>query len=104
MASKDDMGAALEMIETGYAALAEQSFDTQSHAELLDVQSRLEVLARKHPVLSNKIIARLAAEADPKALGAESLADLMATRLRISARPSGASNTPAFGAAHRDER
>jgi hypothetical protein len=76
--------AALEMIETGYALLAEQSFDTQSHVELLDVQSRLEVLARKHPAIIHTIISRLSAEADPKELGGKNLADLLATALRIS--------------------
>jgi hypothetical protein len=84
MFSKASVGAALEMIETGYAMLAAESFDAEQHLELLDVQSRLEAVAWKHPVISHKIINRLAAEADPKALGAKNLADLFATRLRIS--------------------
>jgi Domain of unknown function (DUF222) len=52
--------------------------------ELLNLQSRREVVMRALPTADHQIIARLVAEADPKALGAKSLADLLATRLRIS--------------------
>ena len=37
--------AALELIEEGYSILAKESFDTQTHRELLGVQSRLEAVS-----------------------------------------------------------
>src|SRR5262245_62972998 len=80
------VGTALEMIEAGYAMLSDASFDTQTLVELLDVQSRLETLSWKHPAVGHTLIARLAAEADPKALGAKNLAELLAIRLRISVK------------------
>jgi len=48
------------------------------------VQSRLEAVAWKRPAITCKLIARLAAEASPVGLGGKNLADVLATRLRIS--------------------
>ena|SRR6185312_11004662 len=82
--------AALELIEEGYSILAKESFDTQTHRELLGVQSRLEAVSWKQPAIAQKLIARLAAEASPVELGGKNLAEVLATRLRISsdeARP-----------------
>jgi hypothetical protein len=39
---------------------------------------------RRAPAVEHRIIGRLAAEASPTALGGTSLADVLATRLRIS--------------------
>jgi hypothetical protein len=72
------------LIEEGYAMLATQSFDTQTHPELLAVQSRLEAVSWKQPAIAHKLIARLAAEVSPVELGGKNLADVLATRLRIS--------------------
>ena len=80
----------LELIEEGYSILAKESFDTQTHRELLGVQSRLEAVSWKQPAIAQKLIARLAAEASPVELGGKNLAAVLATRLRISsdeARP-----------------
>jgi len=52
--------AALELIEEGYSILAKESFDTQTHRELLGVQSRLEAVSWKQPAIAQKLIARLA--------------------------------------------
>ena len=76
--------AALELIEEGYSILAKESFDTQTHRELLGVQSRLEAVSWKQPAIAQKLIARLAAEASPVELGGKNLAEVFATRLRIS--------------------
>lgn len=70
-----------EAISDKVAAL---SLDALTDTELLILQSRREVVARRQPVADHQIINRLAAEADPKALGGKNLADLMATRLDIS--------------------
>ena len=64
--------------------LAKESFDTQTHRELLGVQSRLEAVSWKQPAIAHKLIARLAAEASPVELGGKNLAEVLATRLRIS--------------------
>ncbi len=58
------------------------SYDAMTVTELLNLQSRREVVARAQPVADHQIIALLAAQADPKALGAKNLADLLATRRR----------------------
>jgi hypothetical protein len=65
----DRVDAALGVIEEGYAMLATESFDTQSHPELLAVQSRLEAVSRKQPAITHKLIARLTAQTSPVELG-----------------------------------
>jgi hypothetical protein len=70
-----------EAVNEKVAAL---SLDALTHTELLALQHRREVVARRHPVVDHQIINRLAAEADPKALGGKNLADVLATALRIS--------------------
>jgi hypothetical protein len=66
------------------AKVASLSLDALTHPELLALQHRREVVARSMPAVDHQIINRLAAEADPKALGGTSLADVLATRLGIS--------------------
>jgi hypothetical protein len=66
------------------AKVAELSLDALTHTDLLELQHRREVMARSLPAVDHQIINRLAAEADPKALGGTSLADVMATKLGIS--------------------
>ena len=70
--------------EAANKKMAALSYDAMTVTELLNLQSRREVVARAQPVADHQIIALLAAQADPKALGAKNLADLLATRLRIS--------------------
>jgi Domain of unknown function (DUF222) len=70
-----------EAINDKVAAL---SLDALTDTELLDLQGRREVVARRQPVVDHQVINRLAAEADPKALGAKNLADVLATRLDTS--------------------
>ena len=66
------------------ARVAGLSLDTLTHTDLLELQHRREVVVRSLPAVDHQIISRLAAEADPKALGGTSLADVFSTRLRIS--------------------
>jgi hypothetical protein len=66
------------------AKVAELSLDALTHTELLDLLHCREVVTRSLPTVEDQIISRLAAEADPKALGGTSLADVMATKLGIS--------------------
>jgi Domain of unknown function (DUF222) len=79
----DRVDAALGVIEEGYAMLATESFDTQSHPELLGVQSRLEAVSRKQPAITHKLIARLTAQTSPVELGGKSWTDVLSNRLRI---------------------
>jgi hypothetical protein len=74
---------ALELIEEGYAMLATESFDTQSHPEPLGVQSRLEAVSWEQPAITHKLIARLTAQVSPVELGGTSWTDVLSNRLRI---------------------
>jgi hypothetical protein len=66
--------------------VAELSLDVLTDTELLELQHRREVVARSMPAVDHQIVNRLAAEADPKALGGTNLPDVLSTRLRISKR------------------
>ena len=72
-----------EAINEKVAAL---SLDALTHTELLALLNRREVMARRHAAGEHQLISRLAAEADPKALGGKNLADLLAMALRISTK------------------
>ncbi len=76
--------AAIAEMRAGYAKLAAASLDPLSHQELLTAQDELETLTRQLPTQSHRMIARLAAEASPTELGAKSLREVLAYRLRIS--------------------
>lgn len=82
--SSDRVHAAVAAMRDGYAPLAAAGIDTLTHAELLAVQQELETLTRQLPVQTHRILARLAAEASPTELGARSLREVLAQRLRIS--------------------
>ncbi len=66
------------------AKVAALSLDALTDTELLELQHRREVVARSVPAVDHQIINRLVAEADPKALGGTSWADVLATKLGIS--------------------
>ena len=76
--------AAYDELEAAHEKVAALSYDALTHPELLALQSRRETMRRREPAIDHRIINRLAAEADPQALGGTSLADVLATRLRIS--------------------
>ena len=67
-----------------HAKVAGLSLDALTHTELLQLAYRREVVVRTQPAVDHRIINRLAAEADPKALGGTSLADVLAAKLGIS--------------------
>lgn len=69
----DSVVTALDLIEAGYAMLAGESFDTQTHPELLAVHSRLEAVSWKQPAITQKLIGRLAAETSPVEPGGKSV-------------------------------
>lgn len=75
-----------EAVNEKVAAL---SLDALTVTELLALQCRREVVARRQPVVDHQIINRLAAEADPKALGGKNLTDVLARLLRISDQEAG---------------
>src|SRR5258705_7967262 len=77
MAVYDEWEAANEKV----AAL---SLDAVTHTDLLELQRRREVVARSLPATDHQIINRMVAEADPKALGGTSWADVLSTKLGIS--------------------
>lgn len=83
------VSAAYDELDTAFNKVAALSHDALTHTDLLAVQSRREVLSRRQCAVDHQIINRLAAEVDPKALGAKNLANLLATRLRISPAEAG---------------
>src|SRR5262245_58925350 len=82
--SSENVMAVYDEWEVVNAKVAGLSLDALTHTELLQLQHRREVMKRSLPTVDHQIINRLAAEADPKALGGTSLADVLAAKLGIS--------------------
>ena len=102
---RETITAAYDELDDALAKVAALSYDVLTHSELVALESRREVLARRNSAIDLPIINRLAAEADPKALGGTSLADMLAVGLRIS--QGGASAHPprrVVRTAHGDDR
>ena len=78
--------AAVDAIVAGLADLQSASVDDVTHPELLAQLDRLKSVTWALPAVEQRILARLASESDPKALGGTSLANVLATRMRISPR------------------
>jgi hypothetical protein len=87
IAADSDRGAlvtGVDMIVAGLEMVHTSSVDELTHPELLAQMDRLKSVVWALPAVEHRIVALLAAEADPKALGGTSLADVLGTRLRIS--------------------
>ena len=82
--SSETVMAVYDEWEAANAKVAGLSLDALTHTELLQLAYRREVVVRTQPTVDHRIINRLAAEADPKALGGTSLADVLAAKLGIS--------------------
>ncbi len=76
--------AAYAELETAFERVAALSLDALTDPEQLALMNRREVLARRLPSLDHPVINRLVAEASPTELGGTSLAEVLATGLRIS--------------------
>jgi hypothetical protein len=76
--------AAYDELDAAFDKVLGHSLDVLTHSELLTLQSRMERNLRRAPAVEHRILNRLATEASPTALGGTSLADVLATRLRIS--------------------
>ena len=83
---RDAVLAAYDELEAAADKVASLSYDALTHTELLTVLHRREVGSRRFAAGEHALIGRLATEADPKALGAKNLADLLAIALRISTK------------------
>jgi hypothetical protein len=87
IAAGSDRGAlvaGVDMTLAGLAMVQTSSADELTHPELLAQMDRLKSVVWALPAVEHRILARLAAEASPTELGGTSLADVLATRLRIS--------------------
>ena len=82
----DAVAAALDDLEAAYEKFAALSLDGLTVPELLGVLARRERLAWRQPAADHRVIARLAAQCSPQELGARSLTEVLARRLRISRR------------------
>lgn len=76
--------AAYDELDAAFDEVTALSLDALTPSELVALMNRRETLYRRQPAVDHRIINRLAAEADPKALGGTSLTDVLATALRIS--------------------
>ncbi|UNB51681.1 HNH endonuclease signature motif containing protein [Mycolicibacterium sp. YH-1] len=83
------VAAALDALDAALDDLDQATIDTMSHPRLLDVMDRLERVNRRLPVTGNRVLNRLAAEANPLELGDTTLRKLVAFRLRISTNEAG---------------
>src|SRR5262245_9965642 len=81
--SSETVMAVYDEWEAANARVAALSLDALTHTELLQLQCRREVVVRSLPTVDHQIINRLAAEADPKALGGTSWPKVLAEALRI---------------------
>jgi hypothetical protein len=77
LAAYDDLDAAFDKV-------LELSFDALTEPEKLNLESRMERNLRRAPAVEHQLISSLVAEADPKALGGTSWADVLSTKLGIS--------------------
>jgi hypothetical protein len=84
VSDREAIVAAYDELDAAFDKVLGRSLDALTHSELLALQGRMERNLRRAPTVEHRIIGRLAAEADPKELGAKSLADVLAMRLRIS--------------------
>jgi Domain of unknown function (DUF222) len=78
LAAYDELDAAFDKI-LGFA-----SYAAMTHSEKVTLQHRMERNLRRVPTVGHRLIGELAAEASPTELGGTSLADVLATALRIS--------------------
>jgi hypothetical protein len=76
--------AAYDELDAAFDTVLGLSFDALTSTEKLNLQNRMERNLRRAPAVEHRLINELAAEADPKALGGTSWADVLATRLHIS--------------------
>jgi hypothetical protein len=81
---RETIMAAVDRLEAAHDVMASLAFDALTNPEVLAVLSRLEAVYRRQPVVEHRLIGRLAREASPIELGGTSLANVLATRLRIS--------------------
>src|SRR3954470_21485313 len=81
---REDIEAAFAALDAAFEAVAELSFDAITACERQRLLARLETHRRRLPAVEHPLINQLAAEPVPEALGAASLAEALATGLRIS--------------------
>ncbi|MDT5006115.1 MAG: hypothetical protein QOJ24_3291 [Mycobacterium sp.] len=81
---REDIEAAFADLDAAFEAVAELSFDAITACERQRLLARLETHRRRLPAVEHPLINQLAAEPAPEALGAASLAEALATGLRIS--------------------
>ena len=76
--------AAYDELDAAFDKLLGLSFDGLTAQEKLTLQGRMERNLRRAPTVEHQLINSMVAEADPKALGGTSWADVLATKLGIS--------------------
>lgn len=82
--SSNVVARAVAAVRAAHDELAALPTDSLTHRELLSMLAELEILTRQLPAQSHRILARLITEAYPQELGAKTLPNVVATRLRVS--------------------
>nr|WP_084223264.1 HNH endonuclease signature motif containing protein [Mycolicibacterium holsaticum] len=81
---RETIVAAFDALDSAFDSVLGLQFDVMTDAEKLALTVRLERNMRRAPAVGHRLLSALAAEADPRALGGTSLADVLSTTLRIS--------------------
>jgi hypothetical protein len=76
---REAITAAYDQLDAGFDKVLGLSFDGLTAPEKLTLQGRMERNLRRAPTVEHQLINSLVAEADPKALGGTSWADVLAT-------------------------
>ena len=82
--SRETIEAAYDDLDAAFDKVASLSYDVLTHTEKTRMLARLDAHRRRQPAVEHPLINQLGAEASPEALGGTSLADVLATVLRIS--------------------
>ncbi len=82
--SREDIEVAFKGLDAAFEAIAALSYDVLTVTEKRNLLVRLETHRRRLPSLEHPLINMLAAECPPEVLGGTSLAEVVATALRIS--------------------
>lgn len=82
--ARESIAEAYDNLDAAFAAVAALSYDALTVSEKKNLLVRLETHRRRTPAVGHSLINQLAAECAPEVLGGTSLADVLATALRIS--------------------
>ncbi|MGE2732400.1 HNH endonuclease signature motif containing protein [Mycolicibacterium vaccae] len=81
-----ELASAVRAVAVAVAQLQAASVEDVSHRELVGALTELQSAVWSVPAVEHRVVARLVAETDPRALGAKNWPEVLRTALRISSR------------------